>query len=274
MSQPTPVLVSGGFDNLKSADLRFLEEAAKLGEVTVVLWSDRLIQRVAGKPPSFPMAERLYFVQAVRYVNRVVELDALVSPDTLPANAGLSGGHWADFESPANAERALFCRQNKIDYRVFTAAELSGFPEPSPMPSAPGKKKVLATGCYDWFHSGHVRFAEEASAYGDLYICLGNDANVRELKGEGHPLLSQEERRYVVGSIKFVKQALISTGFGWLDADPEIRRIRPDIYVVNEDGDQGGKREYCQKMGLEYLVLQRNPAPGLPKRSSTKLRGF
>jgi cytidyltransferase-like protein len=274
MSQPTPVLVSGGFDNLKSADLRFLEEAAKLGEVTVVLWSDRLIQRVAGKPPSFPMAERLYFVQAVRYVNRVVELDALVSPDTLPANAGLSGGLWADFESPANAKRALFCRQNKIDYRVFTAAELSGFPEPSPMPSAPGKKKVLATGCYDWFHSGHVRFAEEASAYGDLYICLGNDANVRELKGEGHPLLSQEERRYVVGSIKFVKQALISTGFGWLDADPEIRRIRPDIYVVNEDGDQGGKREYCQKMGLEYLVLKRNPAPGLPKRSSTKLRGF
>ncbi|HZI31738.1 MAG TPA: adenylyltransferase/cytidyltransferase family protein, partial [Candidatus Binatia bacterium] len=159
-------------------------------------------------------------------------------------------------------------------YRVFSADDLKGFPEPPPMPSAPGKKKVVATGCYDWFHSGHVRFTEEASAYGDLYVCLGSDANVRLLKGGGHPLLCEEERRYVVGSIKFVKQALITTGSGWVDADPEIRRLKPDIYVVNEDGDKGGKREYCQKMGLEYLVLKRTPAPGLPKRSSTDLRGF
>jgi hypothetical protein len=77
-----------------------------------------------------------------------------------------------------------------------------------------------------------------------------------------------------VGSIKFVKQAVINTGYGWLDADPEIRRLKPDIYIVNEDGDKGGKREYCAKMGLEYLVLKRTPAPGLPKRSSTDLRGF
>ncbi len=142
------------------------------------------------------------------------------------------------------------------------------------MPSAPGKKKVIATGCYDWFHSGHVRFTEEVSAYGDLYVCLGNDANVRLLKGEGHPLLSEEERRYVLGSIKYVKQALVTTGSGWVDADPEIRRLKPDIYVVNEDGDKGGKREYCQELGIEYLVLKRTPAPGLPKRSSTDLRGF
>jgi hypothetical protein len=78
----------------------------------------------------------------------------------------------------------------------------------------------------------------------------------------------------MLGSIKFVKQALIATGSGWLDADPEIRRLKPDIYVVNEDGDQGGKREYCQALGIEYLVLQRAPAPGLPERSSTVLRGF
>ena len=78
----------------------------------------------------------------------------------------------------------------------------------------------------------------------------------------------------MVGSIRHVKQALISSGDGWLDADPEIRRLKPDIYAVNEDGDKGGKREYCAKMGLEYLVLRRIPAPGLPRRSSTDLRGF
>jgi cytidyltransferase-like protein len=145
---------------------------------------------------------------------------------------------------------------------------------PPPLPSAPGRKKVIVTGCYDWFHSGHVRFFEEISAYGDLYVVVGHDANIRLLKGVGRPLFSQQERRYLVGSIKYVKQALISSGDGWLDADPEIRRIKPDIYAVNEDGDQGGKREYCAKMGLEYLVLQRTPAPGLQRRSSTDLRGF
>jgi glycerol-3-phosphate cytidylyltransferase-like family protein len=107
-----------------------------------------------------------------------------------------------------------------------------------------------------------------------LYVIIGHDANIRLLKGEGHPLLPQEERRYVVGSIKFVKQALVSSGEGWLDADPEIKMLKPDIYAVNEDGDKGGKREYCQKLGIEYLVLKRTPAPGLPKRSSTDLRGF
>ena len=142
------------------------------------------------------------------------------------------------------------------------------------MPSAPGRKKVVVTGCYDWFHTGHVRFAEEVSAYGDLYVIVGNDANIRLLKGEGHPLLPESERRYVVGSIKYVKQALISSGGGWLDADPEIKSLKPDIYAVNEDGDKGGKREYCEKLGIEYLVLKRTPAPGLPKRSSRDLRGF
>jgi hypothetical protein len=62
-------------------------------------------------------------------------------------------------------------------------------------------------------------------------------------------------------------------GDGWLDADPEIRNLKPDIYAVNEDGDVGGKRGYCEALGIEYLVLKRIPAPGLPKRTSTDLRG-
>jgi hypothetical protein len=87
-------------------------------------------------------------------------------------------------------------------------------------------------------------------------------------------LLPQDERRYMAGSIRFVAQALVSSGDGWLDAEPEIQKIQPDIYAVNEDGDKGGKREYCARMGIEYLVLKRVPAPGLPERSSTHLRGF
>ena len=59
-----------------------------------------------------------------------------------------------------------------------------------------------------------------------------------------------------------------------MDAEPDFIRFRPDIYAVNEDGDKGGKREYCAKLGIQYLVLKRLPAPGLPLRRSTDLRGF
>ena len=272
MNSPKQIVVSGGFDDLKSRDLRWLEEAAKLGELSVLLWPDATLEKLTGRAPKFPLAERKYFLNAVRYVSRVIEADGAADFNSLPKN--FRADIWADCEFTTNAARKKFAAENKIACHVFSADDLRGFPEPPPMPSAPGKKKVIATGCYDWFHSGHVRFTEEASAFGDLYVCLGNDANVRLLKGEGHPLLSEEERRYVVGSIKFVKQALVTTGSGWVDADPEIRRLKPDIYVVNEDGDKGGKREYCAKLGIEYLVLKRTPAPGLPKRSSTDLRGF
>jgi cytidyltransferase-like protein len=133
---------------------------------------------------------------------------------------------------------------------------------------------VLVTGCYDWFHSGHVRFFEESCELGDLYVVVGNDENVRFLKGAGHPLLSEVERRYMVQSIRFVKQALISSGNGWMDAEPEIEKIKPNYYVVNEDGDKPEKREFCQAHGLEYVVLKRVPKEGLKARQSTDLRGF
>lgn len=272
---PAPsVIVSGGFDDLRSRHLRFLEEAAKLGPLTVLLWPDEMLVRQTGRPPKFPLAERRYFLEAVRYVARVVPLAEPVPVDTLPPAEARSAGAWIDEEVTANHARADFCARHGLTYRVIPAAQLSGFPVPPPTPGPAGRKKVIATGCYDWFHTGHVRFCEEVSAYGDLYLVVGNDANIRQLKGDGHPLIGEAERRYVVGSVKYVKEALIASGAGWLDAEPEIRRLRPDIYAVNEDGDKGGKREYCQQHGIEYLVLKRTPAPGLPRRSSTDLRGF
>ncbi len=271
---PRQVVVSGGFDDLRSPQLRFLEEAGKLGELTVCLWPDELLARLTGKPPKFPLAEREYFLRAVRWVDRVVAAPASLDPDTLPDLPGLSPTLWADGGCRTTEARRAHATARGISYEVLTPAQLAGFPEPVVEPAPTGRKKVVVTGCYDWFHSGHVRFFEEVSAYGDLYVIVGHDANIRLLKGEGHPLLPHTERRYVAGSIRFVKQALVSTGEGWLDADPEIQRLKPDIYAVNEDGDKGGKREYCAQRGLEYLVLKRTPAPGLPRRSSTDLRGF
>jgi len=270
----TRVVVTGAFDDARSREIRFFEEAARLGKLTILLWPDDAVMQFTGRPPKFPLVERLYFLNAIRYVARIIPVGGAMNSHELPAVPSVQPDLWADLESSDGPARAKFCRERNLVYRVFTADELKGFPGPLPTPSVPGRKKVVVTGSYDWFHSGHVRFFEEVSTYGDVYAVIGHDANIRLLKGEGHPLLPQAERRYVVGSIKFVKQALISSGDGWLDADPEIREIKPDFYVVNKDGDKGGKREYCRKLGIEYLVLERQPAPGLPKRSSTDLRGF
>ncbi len=299
-SPPKQVVVAGAFDDLRVKQIRFLEEASRLGEVTALLWSDELIRRLEGRGPGFPQAERAYFLRAIRFVRRVVlvekeeggmknaECPASLLQDQrraailhstffiLHSFCGVQPDLLAVTEAQDSAACRAECEAQGIGYRVVREADLHGFPDcpPQPLPAGGfGRKKVLVTGCYDWVHSGHVRFFEEVSAYGDLYVTVGRDANIRLLKGPGHPLFPQAERRYIVGAIRYVTQALIATGDGWMDADPEIRRLKPDIYAVNEDGDKGGKREYCAKMGIEYLVLKRIPAPGLPPRTSTDLRG-
>jgi cytidyltransferase-like protein len=270
------VVVTGAFDDLRSHQIRFLEEAARLGDLTVLLWADDLVRQFDGRSPTFTQAERLYFLKAIRYVRQVHLVGRQTDAHALPEIPGFKPDFWVVHKSQSNAARKSFSEARGLRYQVLHDSDLRGFPEASlgQPPTPPGRKKVVVTGCYDWIHSGHVRFFEEVSAYGDLYVIVGHDQNIRLLKGEGHPLFPQEERRYLVGSIRFVKQALVSTGEGWLDADPEVRRLQPDIYAVNEDGDKGGKREYCAERGLEYLVLKRTPAPGLPRRSSTDLRGF
>jgi len=274
------VLVSAAFDDLRSRHMRFLQEAAKEGPVHVLLWSDELVKRITGREPKFPQAERRYFVDAIRYVDRLDVIDRPSDPAVLPEQYIIPGAVWAVEQSGDLDAQEKFCRAAGMRLCVITGEQLQGFPDhPAQADDAAsaentGRRKVIVTGCYDWLHSGHVRFFEEVSELGDLYVVVGHDANVRLLKGEGHPLFSEQERRYMVGAIRFVKEALISTGHGWLDAEPEIQRIRPDIYAVNEDGDKPEKRAYCQAHGIEYRVLKRLPKEGLPRRESTRLRGF
>jgi cytidyltransferase-like protein len=270
------IYVSASFDDLRSRHVRFLDEASRLGEVRVLLWSDEVVRAVEGRKPKFPQAERAYFLEAVRYVSRVELVDELPGQDVLPAAVVAPNSVWVVDEPGDNSARRAFCQSTGMDYVVISETQLAGFPQLAAAETGaqPGKKTVLVTGCYDWFHSGHVRFFEEVSQLGDLCVVVGNDANVRLLKGEGHPLIGQDERRYMVQSIRYVRQALISSGFGWMDAEPEIDVVKPDIYAVNEDGDKPEKRVFSQEHGLEYVVLKRLPKEGLPKRESTNLRGF
>src|ERR1043166_705920 len=76
------IVVSGAFDDVRSRDLRFLEEAAKLGILTVLLWPDAAVEQRTGNAPKFPSEERLYFLNSVRYINRVIQTDASVNFDS------------------------------------------------------------------------------------------------------------------------------------------------------------------------------------------------
>lgn len=269
-------MVMGCFDDIKSRHIRFLEEASKIGSVYVQLWSDDAIQAITGKPAKFSMAERIYFLQAIRFVTTIAVINGPVNPDELSKSEVPGSIVWAVEELADNDAKQAFCRANGITYRVITNKECEGFPVPAYAHPSIGnnRKKVVVTGCYDWFHSGHVRFFEEVSELGDLYVVAGSDKNVELLKGPGHPLYKEDERRYIVNAIRYVTQSLISTGSGWMDAEPEIAVIKPDMYAVNEDGDKADKREFCKTHGLHYVVLKRTPKEGLPKRQSTNLRGF
>jgi cytidyltransferase-like protein len=270
------VVVSGSFDDLRSRHVRLLEEASKLGDVHVLIWPDETVLALEGKPPKFPQKERQYLVQAMRYVKWVSLAPGLVEPDALPDLEQLCPHIWVVAQADETPEKRDFCRQNGIIYKVFSDDDLSGFPQMQFDSSDENSevKKVVVTGCFDWLHSGHVRFFEEVSELGELYVVVGNDENVRFLKGEGHPLFSQEERRYMVQAVRYVHAALITSGKGWMDAEPEIDQLQPDIYAVNQDGDKPEKRTFCNQHHLEYVVLQRKPKEGLPKRESTVLRGF
>jgi len=267
------VIVSGSFNEINSRLFRFLDEASRLGTVEALLWSDALVEKLEGAPPKFSVSEREYVLDALRYVDTIRHIDDLDSADVLPVAVD-GAAVWVVDSSSDNDARRAHASERGIEYRVITDEELAGYPDREADPLTPGSKSVIVTGCYDWFHSGHVRFFEEVSEHGDVYVVVGNDANLRLLKGEGHPMFPEDERRYMAQSIRFVNRALISSGSGWMDAEPEIDILKPTAYAVNEDGDKPEKRAFCREHDLEYIVLKREPKPGLTRRTSTDLRGF
>ena len=133
------------------------------------------------------------------------------------------------------------------------------------------KKKVFVSGCYDLLHSGHVEFFRQASQYGDLYVGIGSDKTILHYKNH-KTVYSEQERLFMVKSIRYVKEAYINAGDGILDFLPTLDIVQPDILVVNSDGGSDAKRKVCEERGMEYVVLERDPHEGLAARSSTDLK--
>ena len=133
------------------------------------------------------------------------------------------------------------------------------------------KVKVFVSGCYDLLHSGHVEFFRQASEYGDLYVGIGSDKTIEGYKHH-KTVYSEQERLFMVKSIRYVTDAFINAGSGIMDFVPTLDIVKPDIFVVNEDGSNEEKRALCEARGIQYVVLQRTPLEGLEARSSTDLK--
>lgn len=132
-------------------------------------------------------------------------------------------------------------------------------------------KKVFVSGCYDMLHSGHIAFFEEAAKLGELYVGIGSDKTIMDLKGR-RTINTEQERLYMVNALKSVKEAWVNSGVGVLDFKEDVSRLKPDILYVNEDGHSSVKEVLCKELGIQYIVGKRIPRKGLPARSTTALR--
>ena len=96
-----------------------------------------------------------------------------------------------------------------------------------------GEPIVLANGCFDLLHVGHVRYLRGAKALGGrLIVGMNSDASVRQLKGEGRPLMPAEERAEIIAALSDVDAVVI---FDEPDVRGLIRELHPDIQAKGTD---------------------------------------
>ena len=96
-----------------------------------------------------------------------------------------------------------------------------------------GQRIVLANGCFDVLHVGHVRYLRAAKALGDkLIVAVNADVSVRELKGEGRPAMPENERAELLAALEAVDAVLV---FPELDVRAVIREVRPDVHAKGTD---------------------------------------
>jgi len=95
------------------------------------------------------------------------------------------------------------------------------------------KTIVLANGCFDLIHAGHIRYLSEAKKRGDvLVVALNSDASVRKLKGQGRPLLPERERAEILASFSAVDYLII---FGQPNVEKILLTLKPDVHAKGSD---------------------------------------
>lgn len=128
------------------------------------------------------------------------------------------------------------------------------------------KPKVFVSGYFDLLHSGHIEFLRQASEYGELYVGIGSDVNFVDSKHRS-PVYPERERLFMVKSVRYVKDAYINAGRGMLDYLPTLDVVKPDVFVVNDNGANAEKERVCRERGIQYVVLKRKSQDVLKSHS-------
>jgi len=126
-----------------------------------------------------------------------------------------------------------------------------------------GERITLANGNFDLLHVGHVRYLQGAKALGGkLVVAINSDDSVRALKGEGRPVMPEQERTEIVAALADVDAVVV---FPELDVRPIIREIRPDVQAKGTDytADSVPERDIVAECGGRVEIV------GDPKDHST-----
>lgn len=118
-------------------------------------------------------------------------------------------------------------------------------------------KKVMVAGCFDLLHPSQVKFLLKAASFGDLYVSLGRDLSIVQQKNKS-PVCDEQERKFMLENLKCVHWVGIVTDPSPVGFSEHLEEIRPDIFIINEDGDSPEKREICSKYSVEYKVFPRD----------------
>src|SRR5215469_14910837 len=127
-----------------------------------------------------------------------------------------------------------------------------------------GQRIVLANGCFDTLHVGHVRYLEGARSEGDILVVGVNaDSSVRPLKGPGRPILDEHARALLVAALRVVDYVLI---FPEPNVEKLLEQLRPDVHAKGTDytADSVPERAVATRLGIRVAIV------GDPKDHSTR----
>lgn len=136
-----------------------------------------------------------------------------------------------------------------------TVLELEELKKLVSLAKSTGKSVVFTNGCFDLIHGGHIEFLQKAKALGDILVVgLNSDQSVREIKGDGRPIKTQQERANILSALRYVDYITIFN-----ENTPEclISEIRPDILVKGDDYgiDEVVGREIVEGYGARVELI-------------------
>ena len=147
--------------------------------------------------------------------------------------------------------------ESKILAREDLLAQLAAF-------RRQGKRIVLANGCFDTLHVGHVRYLSGAKHEGDvLVVAVNSDASAQRLKGPGRPILDQHARALLVAALRDVDYVVI---FSEPNVETLLEQLRPDVHAKGTDyaPETVPERAVSDRLGIRVAIV------GDPKDHSTR----